>query len=240
VTLALAGRREDAVAVLASELSASGLVADLADREQATALVDRAEAAIGPVDIVVHNAAVDACARFDQVTAEEIDAVVAVNLVAPLEITRAAIPRMLDRGHGHVVFVSSLSGYGGTAFEAPYAATKGALNALCRSLRAEYAGSPIRFSVVAPGSVAQRGMFARAQAHGIRVPPAMRLTTPEAVARGVIKAIQTDAPEVLVYPGPIRPLLAFGALAPRLSERLNARLGLATLFKPAADARGRA
>jgi hypothetical protein len=67
VTLALAGRREDAVHGLAAELSASGLVADLADRDQAAALIDQAEAAIGPVDVVVHNAAVDACARFDQV-----------------------------------------------------------------------------------------------------------------------------------------------------------------------------
>ena len=109
---------------------------------------------------------------------------------------------------------------------------------MCRSLRAEYADSPVRFSLVAPGSVADRGMFARAQAHGIRVPRAMRLTSPEAVARGVIKAIHTDAPEVLVYPGPIRPLLALGAIAPRLSERLNERVGLAQLFQPAAVARG--
>jgi hypothetical protein len=50
----------------------------------------------------------------------------------------------------------------------------------------------------------------------------------------VIKAIRTDAPEVLVYPGAIRPLLALGALAPRLAERINERLGVARLFEPAA------
>jgi hypothetical protein len=68
----------------------------------------------------------------------------------------------------------------------------------------------------------------------------MRLTTAEAVGKAVAKAIRKDAPEVLVYPGPIRPLLALGALAPRLPERINERMGLSRLFQPAAAARGRA
>jgi short-subunit dehydrogenase len=166
--------------------------------------------------------------------------VVGVNLAAPLELTRRALPGMLERGRGHVVFVSSLSGFAGTAFEAPYAATKGALNALCRSLRAEYVERPVGFSLVAPGSVAGEGMFARGQADGIRVPRALRLTTPGAVGRAVVDAIETDAPEVVVYPGPVRSTLALGLLAPRISERLNERLGLGRLFQPAAEARGRA
>ena len=70
---------------------------------------------------------------------------------------------------------------------------------------------------VAPGWVAGEGIFARGQADGI----------------------QTDAPEILVYPGPIKPTLVLSAVAPRLFERLNERLGLATLFRPAAEARGR-
>ena len=58
------------------------------------------------------------------------------------------------------------------------------------------------------------------------MPRALRLTTPEKVARGVVKAIETDAPEVVVYPGHIRPTLALGLLAPRIAERLNERVGL--------------
>lgn len=244
--LVLSGRRDDALRALAAELSTGGapepawVAADLHDRHDLTTLVDRAERAAGPVDILVHNAAVDACVAFEQVTPEELDEVVAVNLVAPLELTRDAIGGMLERGRGHVVFVSSLSGFAGTAFESPYAATKGALNALSRSLRAEYAGRPVEFSLVAPGSVAGEGMFARGQRDGIQVPRALRLTTPEAVGRAVVAAVRDDAPELLVYPGPIKPALLLGTLAPRLSERLNARLGLATLFRPAAEARGRA
>jgi short-subunit dehydrogenase len=126
------------------------------------------------------------------------------------------------------------------AYQGPYAATKGGLNALSQSLRAEYIEAPVGFSVVAPGSVAGRGMFARGQAEGIRMPRALRLTTPEAVARAVVRAIEADVPQVLVYPSPIRPILALGLVAPRLAERANEQLGLGRLFRPAAQARERA
>lgn len=244
--LALSARNEKALHELADELATAGgdrpaiRTADLSDPSAVGTLIARTEEQAGPVDVLVHNAATEVCAAFEQLTAAELDEMVAVNLSAPLELTRQAIPGMLSRGRGHVVFVSSLSGFGGTAFMAPYAATKGALNALSRSLRAEYAGRPVTFSLVAPGSVAREGMFARGQADGIQAPRALRLTTPEAVADAVTKALTHDAPEVLVYPGPIRPTLALGTLAPRAAERLNERLGISTMFRPAAEARGRA
>jgi hypothetical protein len=81
-------------------------------------------------------------------------------------------------------------------------------------------------------------MFARGQAEGIRVPRALRLTTPQAVARSVVETIRGDAPEAMVYPGPIRPALMLGMVAPRLAERLNERLGLGQLFRPVAETRG--
>jgi short-subunit dehydrogenase len=240
--LVLSARSEDALRALAADLSgeAVAVAADLRDGDALAALVERAERVGGPTDIVVHNAAVEVCAGFEQTTAAELEEVIAVNLTAPLELTRRVLPGMLARGRGHVVFVSSLSGYAGTAYEAGYAATKGALNALCRSLRAEYVDRPVGFSLVVPGSVAGEGMFARGQADGIRVPRVLRLTTPDAVGRSVVKAIETDAAELVVYPGPIRPTLALGLLAPRVSERINERLGLGRLFQPAAQARGRA
>ena len=74
---------------------------------------------------------------------------------------------------------------------------------------------------------------------GWPVPRALRLTSADAVGRADVEGIQTDAPEILVYPGPIKPTLVLSAVAPRLFERLNERLGLATLFRPAAEARGR-
>jgi short-subunit dehydrogenase len=243
VQLALSGRGEAALRRLAAELAESGvrcvtLPADLSDREQVGGLVARAEEALGPLDILVNNAAVEVCSSFEQLSEDDIERIVQVNLTAPLVLSRDAAARMLARGSGHIVFVSSLSGYAGTAYESPYAATKGALITLSRSLRAEYIDSPLRFSVVSPGSVGGRGIFARGQAEGIRVPRALRLTTPQAVARSVVETVRDDVPEAIVYPGPIRPALVLGLVAPRLGERLNERLGLGRLFRPVAEARG--
>jgi short-subunit dehydrogenase len=243
VQLALSGRGEAALRRLAAELAESGvrcvtLPADLSDREQVGGLVARTEEALGPIDIVVNNAAVEVCSSFEELSDGDIERMVQVNLTAPLVLSRDAAARMLGRGCGHIVFVSSLSGYAGTAYESPYAATKGALITLSRSLRAEFIDSPLRFSVVSPGSVAGRGMFARGQAEGIRVPRALRLTTPQAVARSVVDTIRADAPEAMVYPGPIRPALMLSMVAPRLAERLNERLGLGQLFRPVAETRG--
>jgi len=243
VQLALSGRGEAALRRLAAELAESGvrcvaLPADLSDREQVGGLVARAEQALGPLDILVNNAAVEVCSSFDALGDDEIERIVQVNLTAPLVLSRDAAARMCERGGGQIVFVSSLSGYAGTAFQSPYAATKGALIALGRSLRAEYIHSPVRFSVVSPGSVAGRGIFARGLAEGIRVPRALRLSTPQAVARSVVEATRTDAPESIVYPGAIRPGLVLGLVAPRIAERLNERLGLGRMFRPVAETRG--
>jgi short-subunit dehydrogenase len=237
--LVLTARDAGALARLTDDLAPAGVrtaavPADLGDPADVAALVARAEAAAGPVDVLVHNAATDACAPYELLTAADVERVVAVNLTAPLELTRRALPGMLDRGRGHVVFVSSLSGVGGTAFEAPYAATKGALLALTRSLRAEFADRPVGFSAVVPGSVSGPGMFGRAVDRGVRVPRSMRLARPASVAAAVVRSVATDAPRIVVYPGPVAPLLALGAVAPRAAERLEARLGLARFFEPAA------
>jgi short-subunit dehydrogenase len=238
--LALSARDEAALRELAETLRPAGVrcvpvPADLTDRHSVTTLAERAEEAIGPLDILINNAVTEHRRGLEHTTRQQVDDVVDVNLRAPLELTRHAVTGMLERGRGHVVFVASVSGLTGTAYLAPYAATKGALIALGHSLRAEYGDRPIGFSVVTPGSVAGAGMFARAQADGVRPPRALRLTSPDAVARAVLRAITSDAPHLLPAAGPVRPALVLGLLSPRLAERLHARLGLARLFATAAQ-----
>lgn len=238
--LALTARDPEALAALRGRLSPGDHVtvpADLADADDRAGLVAAVEEAVGAVDVVVHNAAVDACAGIDQLTLEEIERIVEVNLTAPMDLVRRTVRGMMDRGRGHHVFVSSLSGYAGTAYQAPYAASKAGLVGLARSLRAEYIGAPVSFSVVAPGSIAGPGMFGRGQDAGVVVPSAMRLTTPAAVADAVLRALESRRPETVVYPGPIRPMLALGLLAPATSDRINERLGVGRLFEAAARAR---
>lgn len=237
--LVLTARDEQALERAAAAVRSAGgravcVPADLADPAAVAGLPARAEAAAGPVDVLVHNAATETCAAFEELPAADLRRVTEVNLTAPMELTRLVVPGMLARGRGHVVFVSSLSGVGGTAFLAPYAATKGALLALTRSLRAEFSDRPVGFSAVVPGSVSGDGMFGRAVDRGARVPRAMRLARPEQVGAAAVRAVRRDAPEIVVYPGGATPLLLLTTLSPRTAERVTARLGLSRLFEPAA------
>jgi NAD(P)-dependent dehydrogenase (short-subunit alcohol dehydrogenase family) len=209
--------------------------ADLRDPEAIDALAARA----GAVDVLVANAAVEVVAGFTALAREEIRDIVAVNLVAPMLLTQRVLPGMLARGRGHVVFVSSVAGRFGPAYDHPYAATKAGLIALTQSLRAEYADAPVGFSVVCPGFVAGAGGYQRMVDEGVRAGRLMGSTTLERVADRLVEAIRDDLPEVIETGAPVRPALALSLLAPRLAERVATRLGLHAFFRRVAATRGR-
>lgn len=96
----------------------------------------------------------------------------------------------------------------------PYGAAKWGLAGATQSLRAEYAGTGVGFSVVIPGFVTGEGIFARHQANGVQAPAIFGTTTPQQVAQALVQAIRRDSPEILVTPRPLRPFLALAALAP--------------------------
>src|SRR5215469_11827143 len=104
-----------------------------ADREQLIADVRRK---FGPIDILVNNAGVEFTAAYDDLTVTDIREVIAVNLEAPMVLSRLVLPEMLSRKRGHIVNISSLAGKAGPAFQEPYAATKAGLIAFTASLRA--------------------------------------------------------------------------------------------------------
>ncbi len=143
MNVALTARREPELAELAAELEklgvrAAALPIDLSDLGQIDPLIERAEAALGPVDLLVNNAGVEIGAAFTVLTRDELTSTVDLNLTAPLLLTHRVLPGMLERGRGHVVFVSSVAGKIGPAYNEPYAATKAGLVGLTQSLRAEY------------------------------------------------------------------------------------------------------
>ncbi|TQC46437.1 SDR family NAD(P)-dependent oxidoreductase [Rhodococcus sp. WS4] len=244
VDVAASGRRVDRLTDVVGELRALGVRAeavpgDLTDPGQVESLITRAEAAIGPLDLLVNNAGVENVSAFTRLDPAELTAMVEVNLTAPLLLTRRVVPGMLDRGRGHVVFISSLAGKIGPAYCAPYAATKAGLIGLTESLRAEYAGSPVGFSVVCPGFIAGDGMYQRMTERGIRSNRITGETSTEKVAATVIRAIRRDRPEVVESGAPIRPLLALAQLAPGLVERVALRLGTTAMFRRLIEDRGR-
>lgn len=244
MNVVVSGRREDALASVAEELRGLGvraepIPADLSDPTQIDPLVERSETALGPVDVLVNNAGVESTAAFTKYTRAELSSMVDINLTAPLLLTHRVVPGMLERGRGHVVFISSVAGKLGPAYSEPYAATKAGLVGLTQSLRAEYLDAPVGFSVVCPGFVAGDGMYQRMVEAGVSSNRLMGATTTDKVADKVVDAIRRDLPEVVESGAPIRPILALAELAPRLVERTAPRFGVTELFRRAAAARGR-
>jgi short-subunit dehydrogenase len=244
MSVAVSGRREDALAQVAAELGALGVKsaavpADLSDLTQVDPLIEGVESALGPVDVLVNNAGVESVGAFTSYTRDELTSMVDVNLTAPLLLTHRLTPGMLERGRGHVVFISSVAGKIGPAFNEPYAATKAGLVALTQSLRAEYLEAPVGFSVVCPGFIAGDGMYARMVQEGHSSNRIMGETTTEKITQAVVRAIRDDRAEIVESGAPIRPMLALAQLAPGLMERLAPRFGITDLFRSVAADRGR-
>ena len=214
------GRRQDALDELARSLGErlEPVVAELADRNAVASLVDRA----GHVDVLVANAALPGSGPLDSYTPEEIDRAVDVNLRAPIQLTRALLPPMVERGSGHIVLISSLSGKVPAAYGSIYSATKFGLRGFGLSLGDELHDTPVGVSIVAPGFIRDAGMFADS---GVSLPKGTGTRTPEDVARGVIRAIETGRPEIDVAPLSLRLGARASGLNPSLVARLQRRLG---------------
>jgi len=199
-------------------------------------LLQQVQRDLGPIDVLINNAGVEFTSVYHELTEANIYEVLRVNLEAPLILSRLVLPGMLERKRGHVVNISSLAGKAGPAFQEPYAATKAALIAFTASLRATYRGSGVSASVVVPGFV-EAGIYAELKERSGCVAPALLGTSrPESVARAVIRVIEQDIPEVIVNPIPMRPLLAFTALFPRLGAWIGSKAGANDFFRRVVEA----
>jgi 3-oxoacyl-[acyl-carrier protein] reductase len=128
---------------------------DLADPAAADALVDAAEAGLGPVEILVANAGVNTPGRrVEEIPLEEWDRLHAVNLRAPFLLARRVLPGMAERGFGRIVLLSSVAAYTGGIIGAHYASSKAGLHGLAHSLSRQAAGDGVTVNVVAPALIA--------------------------------------------------------------------------------------
>jgi short-subunit dehydrogenase len=146
---------------------------------------------------------------------------VAVNLVAPIRLTRAVLPAMLERRRGAVVNVASIAGHVGVREEAVYAATKAGLLGFSESLRYEVAGAGVAVITVSPGVVATDFFARRGRPYARRLP---RPIPPDRVARAVVGAIRAGRPDVFVPAWMAFPAWLRGTW-PGLYRRLAARFG---------------
>jgi len=152
----LVARSEEALGEVASGLVHDPvvLVADLAADGMPEQVSGRALAEVGRVDVLVNNAAVGVRTDSTSLDAAAIDDILRLNVRNLLLLTTALLPSMIAGGGGSVVNVSSISGVRGTPRRSAYAASKGAVDAMTRSLAMEYGPSGIRCNTVAPGAIA--------------------------------------------------------------------------------------
>lgn len=246
MNLILVARSADKLEELAEELRSGGcrvscIPTDLGDRASLAALARRAEQEGGGVDLLVNNAGLERWMPFDEVPADQVDQMIEVNLRAPMILSRLLLPMMIQRGRGHIVNVASVAGLGGLPYCEPYCATKHGMVGFTRSFRAtaKSEGYPVGCSVICPGFIDDAGMYAdMTQEYGVKSPLAFGTSSPQKVARAVVRAVRRDVPEIIINPIPVRPLVALALFAPRLARWLALRLGAARIFGPVA--RGRA
>jgi 3-hydroxy acid dehydrogenase/malonic semialdehyde reductase len=140
------GRDVDALASLAAECGATPVVGDVRDRAAMAAL-----AAAHEIDVLVNNAGVLARGPFQDADPDALDEMIAVNLAAPLLLARLALPGMIARGRGCLIFIGSSAGLTPHPDLAAYGATKAAIGHFCDSLRGDLLGTGVRVTKIAPG-----------------------------------------------------------------------------------------
>jgi short-subunit dehydrogenase len=231
VQVVVSGRREDALEELRRKLGdrVDVVASDLSRPDAARELADRC----GPVDVLVANAALPASGRFDSFTPEQIDRSVAVNLAAPMQLARALAPGMVERGAGHLVFVSSFAGKVATAGSSIYSATKFGLRGFAFALREDLRSTPVGVTTVFPGFISDAGMFADTR---VRLPPGVSMRSPEHVAAAVIRGIERGRAEIDVAPLPLRAGAWVAGAAPTLVAAVNRRLGSERVAERLAEA----
>jgi short-subunit dehydrogenase len=147
---------------------------------------------------------------------------VRVNLESPILMAQAIVPKLIKKGEGHLVFISSLSGKVGSPSASLYSATKFGLRGFTFGLREDMRSHGVGVSVVSPGFVRGAGMWADAE---VDPPPMIGTTTPQKVARAVVRAIERNRNEITVAPRRQRFLAEFGYRHPELAGQFQRRGG---------------
>jgi acetoacetyl-CoA reductase len=162
--------------------------ADVTNEEEMNELYNKIETEIGPVYGIVANAGINKDNLVTKMNREEWDSVIDVNLNGVYNTIKPIIPKMYERCEGALVFISSIVGERGNAGQINYAASKGAVIALAKSLAREGARFNVRSNVVAPGFIETdmvKVIPEKAKERIIQEIPFRRFGKPEEIAWGV-------------------------------------------------------
>ncbi len=210
--LALAARSAGPLEALAGELArgapALAIPTDLRSIAEVQRLARLALGHFGRVDALIHNAGIGGEGAVARMSGDAAAATIETNLLAPIELTRALLPQMLERRRGRIVFVASVAGHIGLPTSAIYSASKFGLRGFANGLRREVAHRGVGVTIVSPGFIKTdmtrwMGNFPR--------------PGPEIVARAIARALDRPRREVFV-PGYYRLLVWAERLLPGLAD----------------------
>jgi uncharacterized protein len=218
-TLVLTARRVNVLDEIARELGDRVEVvgADLGNRPDVERLGQRTD-----VDLLVANAAVPAAGRLQTFSARELDRALDVNVRASMQLTLALLPRMLEQGAGHLIYVSSLAGKVASGGSSVYSATKFAVRAFGYSLSEELRGTGVGVTTVFPGFIREAGMF---HDSGTKLPRGVGTRTPQDVAKAVVEGIERNRAEIDVAPFSLSSGAKMFGVSPPFASRITRLLG---------------
>jgi short-subunit dehydrogenase len=226
---------ETAIAARSRGVTVDVCVADLASAEEVGRLAARVRHDYPQLDVLVNNAGVAYYGTTHEMSHEQWRRVMAVNLFAPIQLTRELLPALFERPEAHVLNMCSIAGLVGMGRLAAYNATKFALVGFSESLRAEYGARGLGVTALCPGLV-RTGIFESAMTGGGKTPPRIprwMTASPERVARRAVRAIRKNQ-GLVVITAQARLIWWFKRASPWLLDRIQQfrRIRRPTAAKP--------
>ena len=219
----LIARSEGPLKALAAALGGHAVPLDLADADALDAVIARIEGAAGPIDALVNNAAYAVSGEFIARSAHEARMHVLTNLLAPMELCRQLVPRLIERGRGNLMNVSSVGAELSTRNTTCYSASKAGLNQFTVNLRRELARTPINVGLAVLTGVDTDMLTAGRQdpllAAIDRRLKLMGALDPEDVARALADALEHDR-RTLIMPKAVAPMYHLRQLPSRFADLL--------------------
>ena len=200
-----AARNEEALGTLVDEINRGGgealaVPTDVAEAPQVHALAERAVGQYGRIHTWVNNAGVTAYGRVEEMTDEEFERVIRVNLLGQIFGARAALPHLRASGDGVLIGIGSVESYRAVPLQAPYVASKFGVRGFYDTLRMELVdeGAPVAVTVILPASI-NTPLFQHAWSKLGVVPRVLPpVYPPEEVAHAIVRAAQQPTREVPV------------------------------------------
>ena len=129
------------------------ILADVSDYEDCKSVVQQGVERFGPIDLLINNAGISHISLFQDMTPDEWQRVMNVNIGSVMNLCHLVIPSMVHRHHGRIINISSVWGNVGASCEAVYSASKGAINSFTKALAKELAPSNIQVNAIAFGAI---------------------------------------------------------------------------------------